>query len=190
MLEHVGLQAKLSRDPDEIAQAERLILPGVGAWDAGCRALQDRGLAEPIREAASQGTPILGICLGMQLLAQRSEEGSMQGLGLVDAEFKRFRADGANPPLKVPHIGWNYVAPRQDHPLFAGFEKPGRFYFVHSYYAHGVPPAESMATTEYGVQFASAYGKGNVMGVQFHPEKSHVNGMRLLKNFAAVPRGS
>lgn len=190
MLQHVGIRSELTRNPQVIRDAKRLILPGVGAWDAGCNALVDRELVAPIQQAADDGTPILGICLGMQLLATASEEGNLTGLGLVESKFKRFPRPEDGFPLKVPHIGWNRVLPRRRHPLFDGFEKPGRFYFVHSYYADAVPQDQLLATTDYGVEFASAFGHGNVMGVQFHPEKSHIDGMRLLKNFAKVPHGT
>ncbi len=184
MLKKVGAPALVSSDASEIARADKLILPGVGAFDQGMRNLAERNLTPLLNDLALQkGKPILGLCLGMQLFTRGSEEGQLPGLGWLDAETIRFRF----PPesgCKVPHMGWNTLAPCAQHPLFAGLGDEPRFYFVHSFYVSCAAPENVLAQTRYGHDFASAIGKGNILGVQFHPEKSHRFGMALLKNFA------
>lgn len=185
MLKKVGAQGTISADPALIAQADKLILPGVGAFDAGMQNLADRGLL-PLLNARALGDriPILGVCLGMQLLSKRSAEGQLPGLGWLDMETVRFKFATANAGLKIPHMGWNQLAVCQSHPLLTGIETENRFYFVHSYHVVCANPANVLAQTTYGFDFASAVVQDNIMGVQFHPEKSHKFGMQLLKNFA------
>jgi glutamine amidotransferase len=187
MARKAGVKSVVSRDADAIIKAERIILPGVGAFDAAIGKLHALGLVEPIREAAKRGTPILGVCLGMQILTKCSEEGQCEGLGLVDAAVKRF--DLGKPQMsgcKVPHMGWNDVEVVKPHPLFQGLEQNSRFYFVHSYHVVSARAEDVVGTTRYGVEFTSSYAVGNVCGVQFHPEKSHRYGLELLKNFAEM----
>ena len=181
MLDHLGFPAEASGDPAAILNAERLILPGVGAFDTAMDNLDQQGLIDPLRTVARQlKTPILGVCLGMQLLARRSEEGVREGLGLIDADVVRIPA---GPDIKIPHIGWAVVKPAIDAPLFAP-DQPERFYFVHSYHVKPVQAEDVAATVHYGADLCVAVAKANVHGVQFHPEKSHRYGMRLLQKFA------
>jgi len=185
MLKKVGFKAIASSDPEVLQQAEKIILPGIGAFDAGMNKLNERGLVPLLNDLALQKkVPFLGLCLGLQLMTLGSEEGQTQGLGWLDAETVRFRFDGEQSHLKVPHMGWNTIDLCRPHPLFTDLEPGSRFYFVHSYYVQSHDPAAVLAETEYGVRFASILGKGNIMGAQFHPEKSHKFGMRLLRNFA------
>jgi glutamine amidotransferase len=184
MLKRVGVAAPvLTRDPDVLARADKLILPGVGAFDLGMRNLSSLGLIDPIKTAVSEkNVPMLGICLGMQLLTCSSEEGTERGLGWIQGSAKRFRPTAT---LKVPHMGWNEVrATRDSELLLTG--SPSRYYFVHSYYVECDSEDSVLATTEYGHEFASIIARDNVFGVQFHPEKSHRYGMALLKSFVEL----
>lgn len=187
MLKRVGAQVMISSDPAVIARADKLILPGVGAFDAGMKNLEARGLIPLLNARALEDrVPTLGVCLGMQLLSKRSEEGQLAGLGWLDAETVRFKFEGAVAGFKIPHMGWNRLVACRPHPLLAGLETENRFYFVHSYYVICADPSNELARTTYGVDFASAVVKDNIIGVQFHPEKSHRFGMRLLKNFVEL----
>lgn len=184
MLRKVGVEAERVGTPRELESARKIILPGIGAFDQGMVTLRERGLLDALRrKVRDEGVPILGVCLGMQMLGQGSEEGREAGLGLIDATCRRFR-----PPecaaLKVPHMGWNTVAPRGSNPLLDGLDEQSRFYFVHSYYVVCGDPADELAYSRYGQDFTSAVARGNIYGVQFHPEKSHRFGMALLRNFA------
>lgn len=188
MLKRIGYQARISSEPDSILEADKLILPGVGSFDSGAKKVHELGLVEPLNEAVvKQGKSILGICVGMQLMLQGSEEGELSGLGWFQGSNKKFNFDEQYQALKVPHMGWNHVLPSQDHPLLQGYSETPRFYFVHSYHADGVEASQRLANTEYGYEFASAIHLGNIYGVQFHPEKSHKWGMQLLKNFVELP---
>lgn len=182
MIKKVGYQYEITSDPEVIENAKKLILPGVGKFDRAMCNLADLNLIELIQKKATEGTPLLGICLGMQLLADRSEEGTLKGLGIIPGEVKRFVVPKE---LKVPHMGWNLVNYRKDSPLFVNFEELGeaRFYFVHSYKYICQNEEHILATSEYDDEFTCAIHKGNIIGVQFHPEKSHMFGMNLFKNF-------
>lgn len=184
MLKRLGCDAGISADPSEIATADRLILPGVGAYDTGMGRLRERGLEEVLRKKALvDKVPILGICLGMQLMGIGSDEGNAAGLGWVDVRYKRFDPSQASERITVPHMGWNFVQPERDTPLFRNVYEDLRFYFVHSF--HAVTSDESLVIgrTEYGYSFISAIQQDNLLGCQFHPEKSHKYGMQLLTNF-------
>jgi len=185
MLKKIGTRAVISSDPDTIGQAHRLILPGVGSFDRGMQHIQQAGLASLLSEKVlNEQTPILGICLGMQLLTRRSEEGHLPGLGWIDAETVRFQFSGRHQTLKVPHMGWNTVAVARDENLFQGLTNGRtRFYFVHSYHVVCDHACDVLARTDYGFPFVASLQRGHIMGTQFHPEKSHTYGMRLLKNF-------
>jgi len=187
MLKKIGAEAKVTSDPRELKQARKLVLPGVGAFNHGMSRLRETGLQEALNECIiGNGIPILGICLGMQLMTRRSEEGSLPGLGWVKADTRRFRFAESEPALKVPHMGWNEATPREGSTWFAGIEKANRFYFVHSYHVVCDRPEEVLSVTRYGYDFASAFECDNIVGVQFHPEKSHRFGMALLKNFVEI----
>jgi imidazole glycerol-phosphate synthase subunit HisH len=183
-LEHVGAQALITREPAALEHADALVVPGVGAFPHGMRNLIDLGLDEQIRAAAAAGKPVLGICLGMQLLFERSAEHELtDGLGLLAGEVSLLHGGG----LRIPHIGWNDVRFERPSPLTAGL--PGdAFYHVHSLAARPDDPADVIATTEYGERFATIVGHGNVFGVQFHPEKSSRDGLALLSNFVTLCR--
>lgn len=186
MLKKVGGNPIISNNPLEIAQADKLILPGVGKFDAGMNRINQLGLIEVLNKKALQDkVPILGICLGMQLLTGQSEEGKEKGLGWIEASTIHF---GFTKELgiKIPHMGWNYVRKLVDDPLLSGFNQDFRYYFVHSYYVKPKYKENILLETNYGIDFASAIYKENIYGVQFHPEKSHKFGKTLLANFLAL----
>ena len=185
MIHKAGGDAIVSDSHEVIGQATKLILPGVGAYDHGMSHLHAKQLPAILQARAAAGVPLLGICLGMQLLAQGSEEGKMPGLGLIAAKFKRFTFE-ADSTMRVPHVGWNTVQIKKSNPLIADNQEENRYYFVHSYYAACADESDILGTTEYGHHFPSAYSKENVYGVQFHPEKSHWFGLSLIKQFLKV----
>ena len=186
MLKRIGVASKTAQSPAEVLEAEKLILPGVGQFSTVMQWLNESGYRATLDEAVlNRKTPVLGICLGMQLMAKHSEEGDADGLGWVDARVLQFTNIA---PLPVPHMGWNDVTFRPG--LFAeGYREDPRFYFVHSYYASCANVADVLGTTHYGHDFVSAFQRGNVVGAQFHPEKSHAFGMNFLKKFAEDFRG-
>jgi len=176
----MGCEAIISGDESVLRMAKRLVLPGVGAFGACMRALQERGFDRLVKERASEGTPLLGVCVGMQLLFDESEEfGSTRGLGLLRGSVRRFSGD-----LVVPQVGWNRIQQTRAHQLFEGVEEGAFCYFVHSFYCEPLDQDVVVGETEYGVRYASVVADGNVCGVQFHPEKSQEVGLRMLKNFA------
>jgi glutamine amidotransferase len=180
MIRHVGGESRITSDPDAVAEAERLILPGVGHFDAGMKALRATGLDTAVSSAARRGATLLGICLGMQLLLEESEEGVENGLGLVPGQARKFALNGR---MRVPHMGWAPVRPIRASRLFPPTPGEQRFYFVHSYHAACARPEDVVGVTEYGQTFVSAYERDNILGVQFHPEKSHKFGMALFRTF-------
>lgn len=187
MLRKVGAQAQIAATPDEIRAANKLILPGVGAFDAGMQALADSGLRDVLNDQVLDAKkPVLGICLGAQMLGRGSEEGALPGLGWIDMDVIRFPRDSG---LTVPHMGWHGVTPVMaangtPHPLLAGNDAAPRFYFVHSYFMEPDNATDTAATCDYGRPFAAAVARANIWGVQFHPEKSHRFGAALLRSFA------
>lgn len=188
MLKKIGTEAIVSSSIQDIDNADRLILPGVGAFDEGISKLRNLGLITALTcKVIQKKTPILGICLGMQLFTRKSEEGLCDGLGWIDATTTKFNfnAKGYN-TLKIPHMGWNNISIAQQNPLLDGITLDSRFYFVHSYYVTCNNNSNILSTTCYGFDFASSIGEGNIFGVQFHPEKSHNFGMKLLNNFARL----
>ncbi|RJR55005.1 MAG: imidazole glycerol phosphate synthase subunit HisH [Desulfobacteraceae bacterium] len=187
MLKAIGAECCITSDTRQIEEADMLILPGVGSFDAGMSRLHQTGILTLLkRKVIEERTPILGICLGMQVFTERSEEGQLPGLGWLSGETIRFRFDKGGPRLHIPHMGWNEIHPVQQHPLLSGLESESRFYFVHSYHVLCDDPADVLAFTDYGHPFASIIRRDNIIGTQFHPEKSHRYGMRLLANFMGV----
>jgi imidazole glycerol-phosphate synthase subunit HisH len=188
MLKRVGaLDAKITNDIAVIRKAERMILPGVGAFDAGMQKIEESGLLDTLNEFALVAKkPVLGICLGMQLLTTGSEEGKLPGLGWINASTLRFNFEKDNAALKVPHMGWNEVKPQKHHPLIKDLPEKSRFYFVHSYYVRCNNSDDALLNCHYGIDFACSVQHENIMGVQFHAEKSHKFGMQLLKNFSEL----
>jgi imidazole glycerol-phosphate synthase subunit HisH len=181
-LEHVGAEASITDDPALVRAAEGVILPGVGAFPRAMERIRERGLDELVEERRAAGVPILGICLGLQLLFDSTTElGGAAGLGLLEGEVDGLDADG----LKVPHIGWSPVRWERDSRLAEGIDSETPFYFVHSF-APRARPAELLGSAAYGARFACAAERDNVFGVQFHPEKSSAAGLRLLSNFAGI----
>jgi glutamine amidotransferase len=184
MFKKIGAEAVISAGRSDIDKADKLIMPGVGNFDQGMRNLQALGLPPVLENKVIQKkAPILGICLGMQLFARKSEEGESRGLEWIDAEAVRFRFENDEKHLKIPHMGWNLVKICQRNPLFEGMYPEPRFYFVHSYHIVCKNESDILTKTFYGYEFASAVRKDNIYGVQFHPEKSHKFGMKLLRNF-------
>lgn len=191
-LEFVGAQVQVTAEPEEVIRATKLVLPGVGAFGAGMAALHQRGLTTVIRAAVSQGTPLLGICLGMQFLFEESEEmGRYKGLGLIPGRVTRFTRENAGKlslkrtALKIPHMGWNQIEHDGSHPLLNGVPNGSHAYFVHSYYCVPANQEDVIGETEYGCRFASIIGRDNILGIQFHPEKSQSVGLTILRNYLA-----
>ena len=187
MFKKAGLAATVTADRDKIRQAQGLVLPGVGSFDAGMNNLRQRQLVGPLNEMViDKKVPVLGICLGMQLFTRASEEGSQPGLGWIDAVTTRFQFESPLPPLKVPHMGWNGMVAKSSALLFGNLPREARFYFAHSYHVLCNRQEDIAAVTVYGYQFVSAVERHNVFGVQFHPEKSHKFGLQLLENFGRL----
>lgn len=181
-LEKVGSTATITSDADRIASADKVILPGVGAFRDAIQALRDHRLIDVIHQSVDSGRPFLGICLGMQLLLERSfEDGEYEGLGIIPGSVRRFDVD---PSLKIPHMGWNQLSITDDaNPLFAGVDLSAWYYFVHSYYVDPADGSWTAATSDYGGSFTASVRRENVFATQFHPEKSQSAGLLLLKNF-------
>jgi glutamine amidotransferase len=183
--EAVDGRVQLTSDPEVVRRADKLVLPGVGAFGVGMNALRQGGLDSAVCEAADAGIPLLGICLGMQFLLDESDEmGRFEGLGLIPGRVTRFELDDKQ--LKVPHMGWNQIEHNESHPLLKAVPSGSHTYFVHSYYCVPANEEDITAVTEYGTPFASIVSRGNVHGIQFHPEKSQKRGLQLLRNFLAM----
>ncbi len=184
-LESQGVTPLVTGDAAEFDDADAMVLPGVGSGPAAMDALNQRNLVGPIRDYIASGRPFLGVCLGLQLLMDRTEEGDAPCLGVVHGNAKLLP-----PGLKVPHMGWNNVSFKNDHPVLAGIPQDSFFYFVHSYYAAPEDAAGVGGTTEYGIPFCSIYAKDNLVATQFHPEKSGPAGLRFYKNFLGMASGN
>jgi imidazole glycerol-phosphate synthase subunit HisH len=185
MFKRIGVKASIESDPDRLSQADKLVLPGVGAFDAAMTRINSAaGLRDVLdQKALIERVPILGVCLGQQLLTRSSEEGKLPGLGWIAGATTRFpKQEG----LKVPHMGWNVALPSSPSPLTKDVGAEPRYYFVHSFCVHVDDPAHSIMRTHYGIDFDSAIGRDNIYGVQFHPEKSHRFGMQILRNFSQL----
>jgi imidazole glycerol-phosphate synthase subunit HisH len=181
LYKRLNIPVAVAKNADDLKGASKLILPGVGAFDHAMQLLQAAGMRDALDELVlRQRMPVLGVCVGMQILARSSDEGALPGLGWIDGCVSQFTA------RRLPHMGWNDVSPAAASPLFAGLETEARFYFLHSYYFDCAAREHVLATSEYGINFACAVRSDNIYGVQFHPEKSHHYGTRLLKNFAEL----
>ena len=191
-LNHLGVPAAITDDPAVLRAAEGIVFPGVGSAGQAMDLLSSSGLGEVLKEAAATGQPVLGICLGCQILLERSEEHDTKTLGILKGECRRFpqglkQPDGT--PAPVPHMGWNTLSFKREDPLFEGVSRDAQFYFVHSYYT--VPDKSLViATTDYGMEFCSAYGREGLWAVQFHPEKSGRYGLMILRNFYRYCKGA
>lgn len=183
-LEKVGAKVDLTPDPERVSQADAVVLPGVGAFGDCVRKLEERGMDAACREVFEAGMPFLGVCVGLQVLFEQSEESpGVKGLGILPGTVRRFRAGD----LKVPHMGWNRLDARREHPVLDGLDGEA-FYFVHSYYPEPGTPEDLFATSDYGAPFCAAAGRDNLIAVQFHPEKSSRAGLKLYENFLAWAR--
>jgi len=181
-----GVEVIVTSKPDEVYAAERIVLPGQGAMPDCMRELRDSGLQEAVLHAAAH-KPMMGVCVGMQMLLSRSEEGPTDGLGLIDGDVRKFRLEGRLQPdgsrFKVPQMGWNQVFQMHPHPIWAGVPDLSYFYFVHSFYAQPSDPHHSVGETDYGARFTCALARDNIFATQFHPEKSAEHGLTLYRNF-------
>jgi glutamine amidotransferase len=181
MLNYLGIKAEITSDLEKIGNATKIILSGVGSFDTAMENLEKMGLTNILNSKVRvDNIPVLGICLGMQIMTNRSEEGYKPGLGWIDAETVKFKGEN----LRIPHMMWNHARIKHESKLFKDFDEKAKFYFAHSYYLETNDPDPGIATTFYGKEFVSVIEKGNILGVQFHPEKSHKYGMKLLRNFA------
>jgi len=179
----LGKETVVESDPSKFKEYDKLILPGVGAFGDAMEHLRERNMIEPLREYAASGKYMLGICLGMQLLFESSEEfGSHEGLGIIKGSVTAFDSSKFSEPLKVPHMGWNRMF-TEKHPLFENLDEEHYLYFVHTYHVNCTDKSDIIGTTNYGYDFTSAVAHGNVFGIQPHPEKSHENGLKILENF-------
>jgi imidazole glycerol-phosphate synthase subunit HisH len=189
MLKKAGFVCNVCRNASELEKAERLVVPGVGHFSFAMHRLVHCEMVEVLNyKVLQERIPVLGICLGMQMMTMKSEEGSCRGLGWIDAAVRKFRFEGATSPLKVPHMGWNTLNVVRESPLTSGMrdEPYQRFYFAHSYYVDQCREEDVLTTTDYGIRFVSSFQHGNIAGVQFHPEKSLRYGMALLARFGEL----
>ena len=188
-----GVSPVVTGDPAELEDADALVLPGVGSGPAAMAALNQRGLIGPIKSFAASGKPFFGVCLGLQLLLEHTEEGDAPCLGIVEGRVRKLpeaAKDQRGVDLKVPHMGWNSVNANFQHPALAGVPQGSYFYFVHSYYADPTDGSSVLGATDYGLTFCSIYARGNLMATQFHPEKSGPAGLRIYRNFVAIAEKS
>jgi glutamine amidotransferase len=183
----LNIETKIITNPSELCEAEKLILPGVGAFDETLKQLIHSGLKEELDNLVLiQKKPILGICVGMQIMAESSEEGTLDGLGWIKGRVKKFDISWFKEKPYLPHMGWNTITPKIEHPILLNLDSEQGFYFVHSYYYECADDSNILATSDYGIEFSSAVYNNNIFGMQFHPEKSHSNGIQLLENFTKL----
>ena len=181
----LNIPTKIAKTQQDLADAKKLILPGVGSFDYAMSQLNASGMREKLDELVlEKKVPVIGICVGMQMMGNRSDEGKLEGLKWIDSDILKFDEKLIHQRTKLPHMGWNDVAPINNHPLFIGLEKDAIFYFLHSFYFRCKNETESIAVSNYGISFSSAVHRENIYGIQFHPEKSHQYGEKLLHNFA------
>jgi len=187
MLKRIGFKSDIVNHGEDLNKVDKIILPGVGSFDAAMENIDNLGFRDILtNKVINNGIPILGICLGMQLFMEKSEEGSLPGLGWINGKVKKFRLSKINSTLKIPHMGWNNTNVIKVNPLFPKVVNNQRFYFVHSYYVELSSRDDIISTTQYGIDFVSSLATKNIFGVQFHPEKSHRFGKTLLKNFCEI----
>ncbi len=185
--ERLKINAQIASNSSQIEGATKIILPGVGSFDYAMTLLNKSGMRDELeKQVLINKTPVMGICVGMQMLARSSDEGKLPGLGWIDGTVKLFDTVKIPYKTRLPHMGWNNIQPDKDLPLLNGFDNESRFYFLHSYYFECDFSENIIATTNYGVNYASAVNNENIYGIQFHPEKSHSNGVKLLQNFALM----
>lgn len=185
--ERLKIPFKIADGPSDVKGAEKIILPGVGAFDETISMLDESGFRSVLDfEVLNNKIPVLGICVGMQILAQKSEEGSLPGLGWIEGQVKKIDVSLLTSKPKIPHLGWNSVTVTKSNNIFKNIDQAKGFYFLHSYYFECKKPEDVMSTSFYGKDFASSVNRGNIYGAQFHPEKSHQNGVNLLQNFANI----
>jgi glutamine amidotransferase len=183
----LNIPTKIITELSELHEADKLILPGVGAFDETMKQLIGSGLKEELNKLVlHEKKPILGICVGMQIMAESSEEGTLNGLGWIKGRVKKFDISWFKQKPYLPHMGWNTIASKIEHPIFLNLDAEQGFYFVHSYYYECADKSNVLATSDYGIEFSSAVYNNNIFGMQFHPEKSHSNGIQLLENFAKL----
>ena len=181
----LDILTKIAKTYKDLSDAKKIILPGVGSFDYAMKQLNVSGMREKLDELVlEKKVPVIGICVGMQMMGNRSDEGKLEGLKWIDSEILKFDESLIQQRTKLPHMGWNDVAPVNNHPLFIGLEKEAIFYFLHSFYFKCKNETESIAVSNYGISFSSAVNRENIYGIQFHPEKSHQHGEKLLHNFA------
>ena len=187
MIKRIGYESKIVNHGEEIGSPDKIILPGIGAFDAAMRNIDNLGFRDVLnKKVLIQQIPILGICLGMQIMTEKSEEGTLKGLCWLKGETKKFDFSRQTNALKIPHMGWNYINVINNGDLFPDVITQQKYYFVHSYYVKLYSNNQIITTTEYGIEFTSSFSLNNIYGVQFHPEKSHKYGMTLLKNFCEI----
>jgi imidazole glycerol-phosphate synthase subunit HisH len=185
LYERLNIKVRIARIPGDLYEATKIILPGVGAFDHAMMQLNQSGMRDVLeKRVLNDKIPVVGICVGMQMLAKSSDEGKMAGLGWIEGNVKMFDPLKIPYQTRLPHMGWNTISPRNESQILNGFDNNSRFYFLHSYYFVCDNIENIIATTEYGIEYASAIRKENIFGIQFHPEKSHSNGIQLLHNFA------
>ena len=185
--DRLNIMTKIARSAEDIKGATKIILPGVGAFDYAMSQLNASGMREELeKQVINNKIPVIGICVGMQMLAKSSDEGVLPGLGWIDGNVKLFDVSAIPFKTQLPHMGWNTIEPKIDSPLLKGFNSQSRFYFLHSYYFVCNKSDDVISETQYGIKYASAVNNNNVYGIQFHPEKSHSNGVQLLHNFAKL----
>ena len=185
VFKRLSIPSKIAKCENDLMGSSKLILPGVGHFDYTMSQLNNSGMRDRLDELVlKEKIPVIGICVGMQMMAKKSDEGTLDGLCWIDANVKKFDEATINHHTKLPHMGWNDVKPNENHPLFKGLEQQAIFYFLHSYYFKCSNEENSISKTDYGINFSSSIQHDNIYGIQFHPEKSHSYGERLLKNFA------
>ena len=185
VFKRLSIPSKIAKCENDLMGSSKLILPGVGHFDYAMSQLNNSGMRDRLDELVlKEKIPVIGICVGMQMMAKKSDEGTLDGLCWIDAYVKKFDEATINHHTKLPHMGWNDVKPNENHPLFKGLEQQAIFYFLHSFYFKCSNEENSISKTDYGINFSSSIQHDNIYGIQFHPEKSHSYGERLLKNFA------